>query len=209
MPEFPRGLGLLDAGAISVRGSGLGIQPLTQGSGNIYDYQWTPFPVSPGQSYAISGAGGGDIGPFTATAVLDSPITITAGLPPLQDPPAAFPIPRSRDLTITWTGGGTDLVQVIGAASAPVPPTPSVIDTEVFVCTTTADKGTITIPQSVLSRLPATPVTNANEANHLFVISRSSSGNGVFTAPLAAGGNVDVALFFAALVAGGGPATYQ
>ncbi len=213
LPEFARGTGSLDAGAITLKGLGIGTggsQILTKGADNVYSASVTPFPTITPQPYTISGAGGADVGPFSASAVLDAPITITSGVPAPYGSVTAVLLRRDQDLTITWTGGGTDWVQVIGSSSAPVATTTPTLDTEIFACTTTADKGTITVPAAVLSRLPVSP-TNPNSANQLFVISRSpaSATNGVFTAPLTAGGTTDTAIFYAAMVAGGGAAIYQ
>ena len=154
-----------------------------------------------GGSYTLSGAGGKDIGPCSATGVIEPLITVTSAIPST--------IPRSQDLTITWTGGtGTDYITVFGAASAPIDAnTPN---TEVFACTTTVDKGTITVPATVLSQLPATPA-NPNAANLLigFWYRAPSSTSGLFTAPLTGGGSTDAGIFIAALGGGAVPAFYQ
>lgn len=128
---------------------------------------------------------------------MDTFITITGGLP--------MTIPRSQNLTISWTPAtGSDLVAVAGVSAAVTSGTitnpPYMVQYGIFECTTTTGAGSITIPSSVLSQLPPTPSSNTLGFGDLTVLSTSlpnqASGNGYFTAPLTAGGNVN-GYFFA------------
>lgn len=197
--DLPPGLSGLDAGVVTVSGPGIANQALTQRASNEYRFNWSPDPVVTGSAYTLSGAGGKDIGAFSVTSVADAPITLTGALPST--------IPRNQDLTISWTGAGTDWVTVYGAASAPIDANNP--NAEAFACTTTADQGSITVPSTILSLLPATP-SNPNGANLLQIWWHRppGGGNDLFTAPLVAGGNTDAGIFAAALGAAGN-AVYQ
>jgi uncharacterized protein (TIGR03437 family) len=198
---LPSGLGVLDAGTVTLNGPGIANFAVPQLPDKTYSFNFSGDQVTSGSTYTLSGAGGKDVGAFSATGVIDSPITATSVTP--------TNIPRNQDLTITWTGGtGTDFITIYGAASAPIDAnTPN---TAVFTCTTTVDKGTITVPSSILAQLPATPA-NPNAANLLigFWFRAPNSTSSLFTAPLTGGGSTDAAIFIAALGGGADPAFYQ
>jgi hypothetical protein len=194
------GLGALDAGAVSLNGPGID-QAIPQGPDKTYSFNFSGTDVTSGGTYSLSGEGGKDIGPFSVSGVIEPNITATSAIPNT--------IPRGQDLTITWTGGtSTDYITIFGSASAPIDAnTPN---TAVFACTTTVDKGTITVPSTILSQLPATPAS-PNSANLLlgFWFRPPSSTNGLFTAPLTAGGSTDAGIFIVAFGGGADPAFYQ
>jgi len=119
-------------------------------------------------------------------------------------------VTRSAGLTINWTGGNSsDVVAVAGTATTI---TNDFQTGATFICLTTAGAGGITVPSSILSQLPA--VTAAQIANLAGVGSLSvntastpSNGNGLFTAPLVAGGSIN-ATFVRSVEIGDTPA-YQ
>jgi hypothetical protein len=92
-------------------------------------------------------------------------------------------------------------VEVLGASGVTVGAANSnIYDWGVFVCTTTAGRGALTVPASILSQLPATPANgliNGTGIGEFFVGSSTQPvpGNGLFTAGLTAGGAVDSATF--------------
>jgi hypothetical protein len=89
------------------------------------------------------------------------------------------------DLPISWIGGGNQTVTITATASAAIPGTsPLMIDSGVVTCVTTAEGGDFTIPTAMLRQLPA-----ANGA--VTIVSNSPIVN--FTAPLVAGGALDIA----------------
>jgi hypothetical protein len=95
-------------------------------------------------TYTVTGAGGADIGPFSAT------ITIPT-LPTLVGPVNNTTVTRSSGMTVTWTGGGGE-VQIEVAAPTDYKQT----NGAVAICTAPARAGTFTIPPYVLLALPAT-----------------------------------------------------
>ena len=154
-------------------------------------------------TYTVNGAGGKDVGRFSASVRLGAPLTITGGgLPSV--------VVRSAGLPLTWTGGNPDdLVQIFGASSSNTgPSTNQTTDTWSFICTTNAGAGGFTVPASILNQLPpvsAAALTAGTGAGILEVI---SGVNASFTAPLTAGGNIDAGAFLSLVGIGSFPA-YQ
>jgi uncharacterized protein (TIGR03437 family) len=168
--------------SISLQAAGITLPPSEAGIPNAS--------VVPG-TYTLKGAGGKDVGPFSASLTLGTLLTITGGLP--------SSVTRNSGLTLNWTGGNsTDFVEIIGSSGS----TSTGIAT--FGCITTAGPGTFTVPASILNQLPA--VTTAAIAagtgtGFLGVFSSPSptSGSSLFSAPLTAGGSISNATFLALL----------
>ncbi len=196
-------IGGLDAGSVTLNGpsgSGLSSQLFTQ---DPLSFQYSlnlgvegvPIPgglnvsLLPG-TYSVSGAGGADVGKFSASIALGAPLNLSApGLP--------SNVNRSTPLTLNWTGGSaSDLVQLIGSSSTTSGVGASAVtDTWSFICTTTAGAGTISVPSSVLQQLPAVSASSNSGGGSLFFGSTTNPTS--FQAPLTAGGNVDSAYFLA------------
>lgn len=185
-------LTLLDAGALTLNGPNVANKAFTETS-NLYSLTLSnPIPGSPpvvaAGTYSLTGAGGSGIGAFTGSVTAAAPLRVTGGLPAT--------VTRSQDLVIAWTGGGTQVVSISGTASIQTGSTANTttFDEGSFYCWTTADKGTFTVPSStVLSQLPAVPaaaISGGTGFGSLSVLSASqpAAGNGLFSAPLVAGG---------------------
>ena len=101
-------------------------------------------------TYTVTGTGGKDVGPFQAGNAMADPLTVTSTIPAT--------IPRGQDLVINWTGGGTEQVTITGgtskAATGSTAANP-ISESWSFKCVTTGDKGTFTVPQSILQQVPA------------------------------------------------------
>ncbi len=188
-------LTFLDAGGVSLNGPNVANQAFTK-SNNVYTLNLgaNSTPVIAAGKYSLTGAGGADIGPFTANITIDQPLTLTGGLPSTVN--------RAQNLALAWTGGGTDIVLIAGTSSVLISGTANngTFNTGTFICTTTADKQTFTVPSSILQQLPATP-TGGTGVGTLAVYTTTvpSTGNGLFSAPLTAGGTTDFALFTAGI----------
>ncbi len=140
--------------------------------------------ITAGQ-YSVSGAGGKDVGKFSANLTLASPLFTPAALPTT--------VTRSSGVTVSWTGGASsDPVTVSGGSS-------STTDIWFFVCNTTAGAGGLTVPSQLTSQLPAS-------ANGLLSVADSPLPVS-FSAPLTAGGSI--ASTFSATVSSGAQVTYQ
>jgi len=197
----------LDAGTVTINGpsgSGLSNQALTKtnNSYSLADYEGIPLPgqatfsLPPG-GYSLSGTGGNDVGSFSTSLTLASPLTLTSPLPSTVN--------RSSPLTLNWTGGNaTDLVQIIGSSSVTTGTgNNAVTSTTEFICLTTAGQKTFTVPSSVLIQLPASP---AGSSGILEVASGNQSAT--FSPTLKSNGSAIPSTFGSFLGIGDTP-TYQ
>jgi uncharacterized protein (TIGR03437 family) len=203
----------LDAGTITLNGpsgSNISNAALTE-TDNSYSLSiGQSFPGGSGLSngtivagnYILTGAGGKDVGPFNVSLTLGSPLTITGGLPST--------VTESAGLTLNWTGGNsTDLVEIVGySGSTAGTGTNAVTNATEFFCTTTAGKGTFTVPPSVLTQLPkvaSDAITSGTGIGFLDVASGPSPIS--FSPSLTAGGSV--ASYFGASAGTAGTVAYQ
>lgn len=203
----------LDAGAITLNGPGgsnITNLALTQDpTYNSYSALLGNFGI-PGQTaggtivpgtYTLRGVGGKGVGAFNASVTLGPTLTVSPALPST--------VLRSAGLTVNWTGGNaSDLVEILGSSSTTSGTgLKQTVTSATFVCTTTAGNRTFTVPASILTQLPAS--TDAN-GGFLAVASAGTptNGNGLFTAPLTAGGSIDTG-FFLGFVGVGATANYQ
>ena len=141
-------------------------------------------------TYTVSGTGGADIGSFSAAVSLPSGFTWT------NENAIANPIPRASPLNVTWTGGGTGLVTIIGTSSVPAGGTAAspIYSAMAFDCVAPASAGNFTVPANILEQLPAASGDTTSPSIGtlaLFAVPDPSTGQGMFTAPLTAGGYID------------------
>jgi hypothetical protein len=99
--------------------------------------------LAPGDYTVDNGAGGKDVGAFSATLTIPSNSVSWTG----QD--AIGNIDRSQDLTIAWSGSGT--VEITGSSENPA----AGVGAQFACIATDANNGTFTVPAWVLSALPA------------------------------------------------------
>lgn len=151
----------------------------------------TGSPTLAAGAYTVAGAGGADVGAFSASVTLPGDFVWT------NQSAIASPIPRTSPLTVTWTGGEGGLVTILGAgltrtAGTGVSATFSALG---FNCTAAASAGSFTVPSNILQQLPAVS-GNATASTFgllsLSAVSDRSKGQGTLTAPLTAGGTIDV-----------------
>jgi hypothetical protein len=97
--------------------------------GNFYD---------PGH-YTVTGTGGKDVGAFTGSIDVPSAPFLWTNMPSVT-----APLDRSKDFTITWTGGlpNTQVYAVGGSAPS------------AFLCAADVSAGKLTVPSYVLLNLP-------------------------------------------------------
>jgi uncharacterized protein (TIGR03437 family) len=187
----------LDAGVVTLNGPNVSNQAFTKGPDNSYSLSLgTAFtggssPKITQGTYTVSGAGGADVGKFTASVTVGPPLTLNADLP--------TSVPRAQALSIGWTGGNaSDTVAIMGMSGSQVGGTSSdpIFDAGVFICTTTADKQSLTVPASILGQLPATPAANGSGILMVQSATQVTPTNGGFTAQLVKGGNnIDAGMF--------------
>lgn len=130
--------------------------------------------------YTLSGAGGDVVAPFSASIDLSTPIQWT-------NKASVHDIDRQNPLSILWTPGpAQDLVTVTGLAIGPVPGASQAMG-RLFVCQAPADRGSLTVPAEILALMPPSGGVEDSMAL-LSVLHASTSPNGLFRAPLVAGG---------------------
>lgn len=197
------GLTLLDAGNLTLKGPNVGNKGFADSSGayalNLGTALAIPgLPPMPGfnssplitaGSYTLTGTGGADVGPFSTSVTVNPSLKITGGLP--------LTVNRNQDLSLSWTGGGSGLVLIAGSSSVLTKGTMENgrFNTRGFLCVTTADKRSITVPSALLLQLPATPAGAEVGILAVYTMSAPAPGNGLFAAPLTAGGTTDFAIF--------------
>jgi len=145
-------------------------------------------------TYTIAGTGGADIGSFSASINFPGAFTWT------NESAVPAVIPRGQNLPIAWSGGGDGLVAVTGVAGSQVggSQTNPIFEVAGFSCIAQASAGSLTVPSSVLQQLPQVSgdITSGGIGSlAVLAVADPSRGQGVFTAPLTAGGSVDFASF--------------
>jgi hypothetical protein len=151
--------------------------------------------IEPGQ-WTVKGSGGPGVGPFTASIAVPPPFTCATC-------DKFSTIDRSKPLKIDWTGGGgdRDYVQVVGTSTTPLLADSSKNVAVVFSCSAKASDGTLTVPPDILGQLPtSTDNLLSTNVGAIVVINGQGLANGGFTAPRAAGGNLDLGYFGAPTV---------
>lgn len=106
-------------------------------------------PDVPAGSYAISGTGGKDVGAFSATISVGSPIAISNKV-------ALTTVDRTQPLTLTWTGGVAGNYILIGGYTPHTSAQGVSVANAYFTCAADAGSGTFTIPSYILSSMNPT-----------------------------------------------------
>jgi hypothetical protein len=150
---YPFGLGSvgggLDAGASLMLSGAAGSYALQQNSKGQYQASFgssVTGPDIPPGTYTISGAGGKDVGAFSATFAI-------AGHLAISNKSSLASVDLTQPLTVNWTGGVAGSYALIGGGSTHAPHS-------YFVCAEDAGKGTFTIPSYVLASVNATTTTS-------------------------------------------------
>jgi hypothetical protein len=101
--------------------------------------------IALGGIYTLTGSGGTQVGPFTASATVPSSFTVTNWN-------SITAINRANPLTVNWTGSGFDVV-VIHVQGFTIG---STINSVLISCPVAGNLGTFTIPAAALALVPAT-----------------------------------------------------
>lgn len=140
-------------------------------------------------NYTLAGTGGAGVGAFSAAVSLPSDFTWT-------NEASITNIQRSSPLNVTWTGGGTGLVTIIGGVGAQSGGTTAspTYSATAFNCVAPASAGSFTVPANILGQLPAASGDTSGTplgTLALFAVPDPTTGQGTFNAPLTAGGPID------------------
>jgi hypothetical protein len=122
-----------------------------------------PLFVTPGTYTADNGAGGPDVGAFTATLNIGTLFSWT-------NPDAALSIDRAAGIDVTWTGGDPEAkVFIGGAVTALNTATRRVEGGATFTCLADNSAGHFVVSPEVLTLLPAS-TTTAGVSNGTFTV---------------------------------------
>jgi uncharacterized protein (TIGR03437 family) len=149
---YPFGETPLDAGAaLDVRGPGGPQQMQLVDKGFYTGLFFNPLDpttsyFAPGD-YTLSGSGG-EVGSFSADVKIGAPVTWQQ-LNPLQD------VSRGEDLKLTFTGGSPGDRVWVAAYSLEMNDNFSYVRAGIVSCYQLAEKGSVTVPASMLAHLPA------------------------------------------------------
>jgi uncharacterized protein (TIGR03437 family) len=143
--------------------------------------QTPPF-LEAGNYTVDNGAGGSDIGPFTATLALKTPLTWVN-----QD--AITQVTRSQGVNVTWSGGDPAGIVTISGGVTNTSGNDTYIGT--FVCTAPVSAGQFTVPSIVTLSLPPSSATSIPGAGSTPTgsLSVGTTISGPFTAP-----NIDIGI---------------
>ena len=147
----------LDAGTpITVQGPAGTRSIVKLTAGMIFDYPGVTFGDTTAGNYFDSGhytvtaSGGNDVGGFAGSTDIPATQFNWTNIPDIT-----VPIDRTKDLTITWTGGVPGTQVTAGGAS-------NVAGVNIaFLCAASVDAGQMTIPSYVLLNLPTTGSSTA------------------------------------------------
>jgi hypothetical protein len=138
--------------------------------------------ITGGGRYAVTGPGGADIGPFTASVTFPSTLTVTNWS-------AITSIDRTKPLTINWTGGDDQIYIFVNSIRSLGN---QVSRSVTITCQVPAPPGTYTVPTAALAYLlPTSLEANASSGSGSITVEAVNSVQ--FTAPRTSGGSVDFA----------------
>ena len=182
----------LDAGVLKFSGPGVSSQTvgIIQGpTGPIYNSSLSTGALQGGGTYTLTGAGGTQVGPFTATATF--PVSFTTNLSTLTT------VNHAQPLTITWSGSGFDVADILIIGDVL---TTTTTHANSVSCVVPANLGTFTVPTAALAYLPASgtwQIEITATTNQGGVVSAESGTSTALTPPLVAGGQVNFGSFTA------------
>lgn len=136
-------------------------------------------------TWTVSGAGGRDVGVFSAKTDLPANLAWT-------NVDSFSSVPRSN-ATINWSGGnlnGKSLVTIFGLSVVLNPADPAKSRGKQFYCNAPAAANTFVVPQSVLSQLPASTADAGAGEIAFGTLGIQTGGGSGFTAPVV-GGQLD------------------
>jgi hypothetical protein len=135
----------LESGNISVLGQNLLLVPSMPGTD---PFALNPGVVGPGGSVTFQVSGSGQVGGFTASVTIPTPLLNWT------NQSAASTITRSQGLHVTWTGGQPGTYVSISGLRGPLPDGANFS----FLCIAPVSAGQFTVPPWVFAALPANNV---------------------------------------------------
>jgi uncharacterized protein (TIGR03437 family) len=151
-------------------------------------------PVIQAGQWTMKGTGGAGIGAFTGTVTVPAPLACAN----CDGATGINTIDRTKPLLVTWTGGGgsADYVQIGGLSTAVSTADATKNVAVIFSCTARASDLQFSVPVSILSQLPTSSGDLlATNTGALVLVNVLGNSGTAFTAPLTAGGNIDLGFF--------------
>jgi uncharacterized protein (TIGR03437 family) len=185
----------LNAGVLTINGPGVASEAvgIVKGpTGPTYNTSFPAGTLQGGGSYTLAGAGGSDVGPFTATATF--PTSFTSNLSSLTT------VNHAQPLTIAWSGSGFNQANIVIIGDVL---TTTKTSGNTVQCVVPASLGTFTIPVEALAYLPSTGMWQIEitaETDQGGVVSSESATSTELTPSLVAGGKVDFGGFGGAVL---------
>jgi uncharacterized protein (TIGR03437 family) len=175
----------LDAGALTIGGTGLPVQTVGKIAGAAGPIYNSSLAITDGNPYTLTGAGGSQVGPFTISTTFPASFSVT-------NLSALSTINRTQPVVVNWTGSGFNQVLIdITTAILTSETTQSVTVT----CPVPAGPGTFTVPTAALAYLLPSATTSGlqvtadNSMGGLTSAESTTDPNTVI--PVVAGGLVD------------------
>jgi hypothetical protein len=183
--------GFLDAGArLSLSGpnlpSGAALVSTASPTGPVYS-NLPPAGTLVGGTYTLTGPGGTQAGPFTASTSFPSSFTVTNW-------DSLTTIDRGKPLTFNWTGGGSDQVFILVSTATVVGSNRHIATISCYV---EPGSGAYSVPPAALAYLQPAAASGSTSIGTVAV--EAISAPGMFTAPLVGGGQTDIGVFGATL----------
>jgi uncharacterized protein (TIGR03437 family) len=185
----------LDAGTLKISGPGLSstIAVIAGPTGPDYSSSLPAGTLVNGGTYTMTGAGGTQVGSFSASTTMPSSFTVT-NLSSLST------INRTQPFTVNWTGTGFDQVIILVQSGTLTPTTTHGV---AISCAVPASLGTYSIPAAALAYLPAGTSQNIGQVSVTAgpsaggIASAESTTSTALTPNLVNGGQVDFGSFSA------------
>jgi len=185
----------LDAGTLTISGPGISLRNVgaTAGATGPDYYSALTAGTLQGGAYTLTGPGGAQVGPFSATATFPSNFAVT-NLSSLAT------INRAQPLTVNWTGTGFDQVSILIQGDILTTTTTQAVSVS---CVVPAAPGTYAVPAAALAYLPAVAAGSQNVGQVSITASPSAGGTSSaesatstsLTPSLVSGGQVNFGAF--------------
>ncbi|QOY86707.1 NHL domain-containing protein [Paludibaculum fermentans] len=195
--------GYLDAG-VTIPTSGPGVPPAAalaiydSSKGPVYDLVLTDGTIQQGGTYALAATGGADVGAFDVAVPFPISFDVTgwANLNLLD---------RSQPLTVSWTGEGFNLVQIVIGTSKTLGKDATgtnIVHNVSISCQVPAAPGSYTIPAAAMAYLLPEGIDSASLATGSGILAVEGLNIRPFNAPLVGGGQTDYGGFTSILSLG-------
>ena len=177
----------LDAGKqLTISGAGLTGNTAVPQSYGVYTVTLPTGTLVDGGSYTLTGAGGTQVGAFTATATMPSSFAVT-------NLSSMTTINRAQPLPVSWTGSGFDRVYINIISGVLTSTSTHQVS---LTCVVPGSSGSYTIPAAALAYLlPGSSTFSVQTGFNGGTVTADSTAAQLLTPPLVAGGQMNFGAF--------------